>query len=339
MDIKSDNRTDTGLVSLQSMNNLDNLSSLKVFTRAAEAHSFTEAGNQLGLSSSAVGKAIARLESRLGVRLFHRSTRSVRMTEEGQRFLESCRRIFSEIDAIETGFAESKSRPSGRLRVSLPLVGTLMMPTLTAFMVAYPDIELDLHFSDHLVDVVNDGFDVVVRTGEATDSRLIARSLGNYHLQLVGSPTYLARAGVPEVPEDLVGHACLHHRFATNGKLERWPLRTRAGLDDVAVPVMSTCSSVEPLIALAEAGLGITCIPDFAWRRQQAAGSLVEILGEHVEHTGTFRAVWPSSPYLSPKLRAFVEFLSVHLFPRSSSPSKSAALSVAKVPRKKAARA
>jgi DNA-binding transcriptional LysR family regulator len=320
------------------MNNLDNLSSLKVFTRAAEALSFTEAGNQLGLSSSAVGKAIARLESRLGVRLFHRSTRSVRMTEEGQRFLESCRRIFSEIDAIETGFAEAKSRPSGRLRVSLPLVGTLMMPTLTAFMVAYPDIELDLHFSDHLVDVVNDGFDVVVRTGDATDSRLITRSLGNYHLQLVGSPAYFKRAGMPESPAELVKHVCLHHRFATNGKLERWPLRTRAGVDDVAVPVMSSCSSVEPLIALAEAGLGITCVPDFAWRRQQAEGSLVQVLGQHVEHTGTFRAVWPSSPYLSPKLRAFVEFLSVHLLPPSSTSPKSRVSPAAAKPRKRATR-
>lgn len=325
------------------MDNLDNLSSLKVFTRAAEARSFTEAGNQLGLSSSAVGKAIARLEKRLGVRLFHRSTRSVRMTEEGQLFLESCRRIFTEIEAIETGFAETKSRPSGRLRVSLPSVGTLMMPTLSEFMAAYPEIELDLHFSDHLVDVVNDGFDVVVRTGEATDSRLIARSLGNYHLQLVGSPIYLKRAGVPKKPEDLVRHVCLHHRFATNGKLERWPLKAAAGVDDVTVPVMSTCSSIEPLIALAAAGLGIACVPDFAWRRQLAEGSLVQVLTDHVEHTGTFRAVWPASPYLSPKLRAFVEFLSAHLLPSSSRPTKTskatAAPSVAPTPRQRTRRA
>ena len=301
------------------MNNLDNLSSLKVFTRAAEARSFTEAGNQLGLSPSAVGKAIARLERRLGVRLFHRSTRSVRLTEEGHQLLESCRRIFSEIDAMESGFAETKSRPSGRLRVSLPSVGTLMMPTLTEFMAAHPEIELDLHFSDHLVDVVNDGFDVVVRTGEATDSRLIARSLGDFHLQMVGSPDYFKQAAALKTPEDLVRHTCLHHRFATNGKLERWPLKTPVGVDDVTVPVMSSCTSIEPLIALAEAGLGIACVPDFAWRRQRADGSLVQVLAEHVEHTGTFRAVWPASPYFSPKLRAFVEFLSAHLLPSSTS--------------------
>ncbi len=307
------------------MNNLDNLSALKVFSRAAETRSFTEAGNQLGLSSSAVGKAVARLEQRLGVRLFHRSTRSITLTEEGEQFLESCRRIFAEVEAIETGFAHAKGVPRGRLRVSLPLVGMLMMPTLTAFMHAYPEVELDLHFSDLLVDVINDGFDVVVRTGEATDSRLIARVLGTYHLQLVGSPDYFARAGTPRTPEDLVHHACHHHRFPTNGKLERWPLLTPDEGDDVMLPVTSASNTIEPMVALAEAGLGITCVPDFAFARQLKAGALVRVLDTHTSHTGTFRAVWPASPYLSPKLRVFVDFLAANLLPSAARPDKAAA--------------
>ncbi|APW39558.1 LysR family transcriptional regulator [Rhodoferax koreense] len=297
------------------MNNLDNLSALKVFARAAETRSFTETGNQLGLSASAVGKAVARLEKRLGVRVFHRSTRSIQLTDEGKQLLESCRRIFAELDAMESGFGATRTTPRGRLHVSLPLVGTLMMPTLAAFMTAYPEIALDLHFSDHLVDVVNDGFDVVVRTGEATDSRLIARSLGEFRLQLVGAPSYFRRAGIPRTPEDLLQHACLHHRFPTNGKLERWPLTPSTTGNDVSVPVTAAASSIEPLVALAEAGLGIACVPDFAWRPQAASGTLVQVLDTFVTHTGTFRAVWPASPYASPKLRAFVEFLSVHLLP------------------------
>lgn len=295
------------------MNNLDNLSSLKIFSRAAETRSFTEAGNQLGLSASAIGKAVARLEQRLGVRLFHRSTRSIQLTEEGLQFLDGCRRIFEEMEAIEASLAQTRTTPHGRLRVSLPLTGTLMTPTLTAFMRAYPDIELDLHFSDNLVDIINDGFDVVVRTGEASDSRLIARSLGNYHLKLVASPAYLKRAGTPVKPADLVNHSCLHHRFPTNGKLERWPLIAPVDGEDVVVPVASTSTTVEPLIALAEAGLGIVCIPDIACRQQIAEGTLVQVLGEYTEHTGTFRAVWPASPYRSPKLRAFVDFMAAHL--------------------------
>jgi DNA-binding transcriptional LysR family regulator len=295
------------------MNDLDNLSTLKIFSCAAQTRSFTEAANQLGISSSAVGKAVARLEQRLGVRLFHRSTRSIQLTEEGLQVFDGSRRIFNELEIIEAGLAQTRATPRGRLRVSLPLAGMVMMPMLTAFMNAYPDIELDLHFSDDLVDIVNDGFDVVVRAGEASDSRLIARNLGNYQLKLVGSPAYFKRAGIPLKPADLVNHTCLHHRLPSNGKLERWPLRAPTDGENVVVPVMSISSTVEPLIALAEAGLGIVCIPDLACRRQLAEGTLVEVLAEYVEHCGTFRAVWPASPYRSPKLRVFVDFMATHL--------------------------
>src|SRR5260221_3513288 len=123
---------------------MDSLSALSAFVRAAEVRSFTDAGRQLSLSSSAIGKAVARLEERLGVRLFHRSTRSIALTQEGKLFLESCRRIFSEIETVELEFAQTKGEPRGRLQVSLPLIGMLMMPTLSRFIRAYPEIELDM---------------------------------------------------------------------------------------------------------------------------------------------------------------------------------------------------
>lgn len=147
-----------------------------------------------------------------------------------------------------------------------------------------------------------------MRTGDASDSRLIARTLGAYRLQLVGAPSYFARAGTPSKPEDLLNHACLHHRYPTSGKLQRWPLVTPASGNDVALPVTASSSTIEPLIALAEEGLGVTCVPDFAIRRQLTDGGLVTVLDEYVEHSGVFRAVWPSSPYVSPKLRVFVDF-------------------------------
>ena len=133
---------------------MDSLGSLNVFVQAAEARSFTVAGRQLGVSSSAIGKAVARMEERLGVRLFHRSTRSVTLTAEGSLFLERCRRIFSEIEAAELELSQMHEAPRGTLRVSLPLVGMLMMPTLVAFMRAYPEIMMDLDFSDRVVDVI-----------------------------------------------------------------------------------------------------------------------------------------------------------------------------------------
>jgi len=149
---------------------MDSLGSLNAFVHAAEARSFTVAGRQLGVSSSAMGKAVARMEERLGVRLLHRSTRSITLTAEGALFLERCRRIFSEIEAAELELSQTRGAPRGTLRVSLPLVGTLMMPTLVAFMRAYPEIILDLDFSDRVVDVIEEGFDAVVRFAEAGDS-------------------------------------------------------------------------------------------------------------------------------------------------------------------------
>ncbi|MCE9666740.1 LysR family transcriptional regulator [Myxococcus stipitatus] len=291
---------------------MDSLGALNAFVQAAETRSFTLAGRQLGVSSSAVGKAIARLEARLGVRLFHRSTRTITLTPEGTLFLERCRRIFCEVEAAELELAQTQGAPRGRLRVSMPIVGMLMMPTLSAFMRAYPDIELDLDFTDRVVDVIEEGFDGVVRAGEVSDSRLMSRVLGTFRLMLVASPDYLRRKGTPRKPEDLLAHACLHHRFATNGKLEPWPLRKGRG--ELALPSAAVANTIEPLIYMAEQGLGITCLPDFAIRRQLAQGTLVEVLDGHTHHRGTFRMLWPSSRYLSPKLRVFVDFMAKHLF-------------------------
>ena len=299
---------------------MDNLASMSVFVRAADARSFTDAGAQLGVSSSAIGKTIARLEERLGVRLFHRSTRSITLTPEGILYLESCRRIFLEIEMAEQELALTKAAPSGLLRVSLPMVGMLLMPVISRFLAAHPQVTLDLDFSDTLVNVIDDGFDVVVRTGESSDSRLTSRILGTFSLQLVASPAYLKKAGTPAQPKDLLHHACLHHKFPTVGKLERWPLKSDDDGAELRLPTTAVASTVEPLITMAENGLGITCLPDFAVRQQLADGTLVEILPEFTEHTGQFRALWPSSRYLSPKVRAFVDFMGAHLFASKPGP-------------------
>ncbi|PTL76622.1 LysR family transcriptional regulator [Vitiosangium sp. GDMCC 1.1324] len=292
---------------------MDSLGSLNAFVQAAEARSFTLAGRKLGVSSSAIGKAVARLEERLGVRLFHRSTRTMTLTPEGSCFLERCRRIFSELEAAEQELAQTQGAPRGKLRVSMPLAGMLMMPALSAFMRAYPQIELELDFTDRLVDVIDEGFDAVVRAGDVSDSRLMTRTLGTFRLKLLGSPGYFARRGTPRKPEDLESHACLHHRFATNGKLERWPLRR--GRKDFELPTTAVANTIEPLISMAEQGLGIACLPDFAIRRQLEEGTLVTVLDAHLQHSGTFRMLWPSSRYLSPKLKVFVDFMAQNLFP------------------------
>lgn len=187
---------------------MDKLGALSIFIQVAEAGSFVAAGHRLGLSGSAVGKAIARLEDEMGVRLFNRSTRSMALTEDGSFFLDTCRRIQSEFESAQAQLSRSHATPRGQLRVSLPLAGMLLMPTISDFMRAYPLINLDLDFTDRLVDVIEEGFDAVIRTGEVKDTRLMSRKLGTFRHRIVAAPDYLAAHGRPKVPEDLLGHRC-----------------------------------------------------------------------------------------------------------------------------------
>ena len=301
---------------------MDSLGSLNAFVQAAEARSFTVAGRQLGVSSSAIGKAVARMEERLGVRLFHRSTRSITLTAEGALFLERCRRIMSEIEAAELELSQTQEAPRGTLRVGLPLAGMLMIPTLVAFMRAYPEITLDLDFSDRVVDVIEEGFDAVVRFADAGDTRLMSRALGTYRRRLVAAPAYLAARGIPLTVDDLRGHACLHHKFPTSGKFERWPLRPEHADIESELPRTAISSTVEPIIFMAEHGMGIAYLPDFAIGRQLREGALVTVLDDCTDRSGPLRVLWPSSRHLAPKLRVFVDFLAANLISAVEGPDE-----------------
>ncbi|OWZ94471.1 LysR family transcriptional regulator [Sinorhizobium sp. LM21] len=293
---------------------MDKLGTLSIFIQVAEAGSFVAAGHRLGLSGSAVGKAIARLEDEMGVRLFNRSTRSMALTEDGSFFLDTCRRIQSEFETAQAQLSRSHATPRGQLRVSLPLAGMLLMPTISDFMRAYPLINLDLDFTDRLVDVIEEGFDAVIRTGDVKDTRLMSRKLGTFRHRIVASPEYLTAHGRPEVPEDLLGHRCLHHRYANSGRLEPWPLVRDGREVKLDLPVTTVASTLDPLIFLAERSFGITCLPPFAVSPELAEGKLVSLLEDYLRETGTFRVLWPTNRYLSPKVRAFVDFMAENLF-------------------------
>lgn len=294
---------------------VDKLSAFDAFVQSAETGSFVAAGRKLGLSASAVGKAVVRLEQRLDVRLFHRNTRNMTLTEEGRLFLERCRRIFEEVEAAEAELARSNRTPRGRLRVSLPLVGMLLTPVMAKFMRAWPEVQLDLDFTDRLVDVVDEGFDAVIRTGQPSDSRLMSRNVGRFKLKIVASPDYLARCGAPEAPDDLAQHQCLHQRSPSTGKIRPWPFTRGERQGKIVLPERMSATAVDPLIALAIEGLGIACLPPFAIRDAIADGALVSILDEWVEETDQFNVLWPASRQITPKLRAFIDFMAEHLQP------------------------
>src|SRR5450830_580912 len=300
------NISDTNVVNGERM---DSLGGIAMFVQVADSGSFSATGRLLGLSSSAVGKSVARMETRLGVRLFQRSTRHLALTAEGEKFLQRCKRILAEVEAAERELGESGSAPSGRLRLSLPRYSGLFEPAIGAFMQAYPAIELDLDFSDAMVNIVSDGFDAAVRTGELADSSLMRRKLCTFRRLLLASPAYLARHGRPADGAALLRHARLDYRFPATGRLEQWPL-----LDESTQPAPGmVCNSVEMRVFLAVQGQGIAYLPAFAVQRKLAAGQLVSLLDAHTQTRTAFWLLWPGSRHLPPRLRVFIDFLVEHL--------------------------
>ena len=297
---------------------MDSLNGFVVSVQVAEMRSFVAAGRHLGVSASAVGKSIARLEDKLGVRLFHRSTRSITLTAEGHLLLERSRRILAEIEAAQQELTQAAEHPTGRLRLSLPLVGSLVLPVLGDFMRQYPEIQLDLEFTDRMVDVIAEGYDAVLRIGPPADSRLSARKLGQFRTVVVASPDYLARYGEPQSPADLSHHACLQYRFPSSGKLERWVMRGNDAENELVLPKTMVCNNIETRVCFALRGLGIAWLPDFAIREALEEGALREVLTRYASHTGVVHLLWPASKYPSPKLRVLFDFLSARVFPPSS---------------------
>lgn len=294
---------------------MENLTGMIAFVHTAEASSFVAAAQRLGLSTSAVGKSVARLEQHLGVRLLQRSTRRVSLTDDGARFYERCRQILEAVNDAETMMLQANATPRGRLRVSLPTIGyRFLLPILPEFTARYPEIELELDFNDRLVDVIEGGFDAAIRSGPLDDSQLMAKRLGPFRFVVCASPKYLQQRGVPQVPADLANHACLRFRFPTTGKLEPWRF---SGLSEDTVaqfPTALTCNNMEAMRAAAEMDMGIAYMPHFLARDALESGTLQSVLAEHLAQAGQFSVLWPSSRQLSPKLRAWVDFLSARLF-------------------------
>jgi DNA-binding transcriptional LysR family regulator len=288
---------------------MDYFGALGAFVHSAETRSFTEAGRRLGVSSSAVGKAVVRLEEELGVRLLHRSTRAITLTAEGAQFLDRCQRILAEFDVARAELSQAQAGPKGRLRIALPQMATHLMPHLLAFQASYPEIELELNFSDQLVNVIDEGYDAVLRIGELDDSRLTMRSLHGYQHCLVAAPAYLQRRGTPNHPDQLAAHACLRYRYPTSGKLHAWPLVDNGLPIELELPQSAIANTIEPLQAMAEAGLGIALLPDFIAAEAVAAGRLDIVLQQYVSDHRDVWLLWPSSRQSLPKIKAFVEFM------------------------------
>lgn len=294
------------------MSSVESLSGLTAFVRAAQAGSFAGAAERLGVSASAIGKSVARLESSLGVSLFNRSTRSLSLTEEGMLFYERSQRIVLELEEAEHELSRLMSAPRGRLRLSFPAIGyRLLLPLLPGFTARYPDIELDLDFNDRLVDVIGEGYDAVLRSGDVADSRLRARQLGRFRFRLVASADYFARRGRPQRPDDLTAHACLFYRFAGSGQLQPWQFD---GVDrPLSLHGALVLNNLEAQISAARQGLGLIYVPDFAVQTYLDSGELVGVLDDFISAGGHFSLLWPGNRHLLPKLRVLIDYLAEHI--------------------------
>lgn len=293
---------------------MDRHGNLQAFVRTADLGSFAAAGRVLGLSASAVGKSVARLEHELGVRLFQRSTRTIRLTEEGRLFHERCRRILDDLDDAWATIAGAREMPRGKLRVSTPVITYhLLMPVLPEFTTLYPEIELDLDFNDRRVDLIEEGVDVAIRSGELPDSRLMSRVFCGYRHLLCAAPAYLARRGVPRRPRDLDDHCAIHFRMPNSGRMLDWPLVLQPGEAEPRTRTVFSCNNMEAVRGAALAGLGIGCMPDFIVRDLLKSGALQVVLPDDVVGAGHFHLLWPSNRQLSPKVRVFVDFMHARL--------------------------
>lgn len=300
---------------------MDRFSGLDAFVSTADLGSFAAAGRVLGLSASAIGKAVSKLEAQLGVRLFQRSTRSIRLTEEGRMFHERCRRILDDLGDAEAALARTLDVPRGRLRVSSPIATHhMLLPLLPEFVSRYPEVELDLDFNDRIVDLIDEGVDVAIRSGVLPDSRLMARALRPFRMLLCAAPSYLDLHGVPAVPRDLDNHLSIRFRFPNSGKVQDWPLLLPAGTPEPRPRAVMTCNNMEAVRHAVIGGLGIASMPDFLAHEPLAEGALRTILDQHMDGPGQFSLLWPSSRNLSPKIRVLVDFLSEKLFATQCAP-------------------
>jgi DNA-binding transcriptional LysR family regulator len=287
------------------------LQPLLAFAETAKRGNFAIAARDLGCTPSTLAKAVTRLEKQLGVRLFHRTTRQVTLTDDGERLFARSQRVLAELDELWQEASGARTEPTGTLRINMPVsFGRLvMLPLLAELVRRHPRLSLDVRLSDAYVDVVKEGIDVAIRTGALRDSTLVARTFGSQTLLLCAAPSYLALAGTPEAFEDLREHRAVLFRVPSNGRDRPWQLRV--GNRNVE---WLPCSRLridegDGLVAAAALGLGISQQPHYMVADRLARGELVEVVPRLRPPPMPVSAVMPSARLIPARVRALLELL------------------------------
>lgn len=289
---------------------MDRLESIDAFLQVAEHGSFTAAAERLEVTKSRVSKQVQALERRLGTRLLHRTTRRLTLTEAGARYYERCAPLLEALAEADRTVGDLHALPQGTLRVNAPVSFGLqhLGPVLPEFLARYPSLSVDITLNDRFVDLVHEGYDAAVRIGQLQESSLMARPIARCDVWLCGAPAYLARHGHPRRVGELAGHNALSYSYSPMG--DYWPITDPdGGAHRVPVSGNLRANNGELLLAAAEQGTGLVMLPDFIAAESVAAERLQRLLPDHAIAPLSLNAVYPYTPRVPAKVRAFVDFL------------------------------
>lgn len=290
---------------------MDRLDAMKVFCCVVDAGGFRRAADRLGMSTSSVTNQVAALEARFRVKLLHRSTHSMSLTDEGRQCYENALRLLSDMADLEDALRDSNVAPSGLLRVEMPgiLGRNIVAPALPQFLMSYPDISLRMSGNDRLIDMVEEGVDVLVRIGHLTDSRLVAQTLAPTRYVFCASPDYLARRGVPLAPEDLGNFDCLTFVYPKSRRIRPWYFQRGEQVSSQALNGAFATDHVEMLVESAVAGAGIVQVLSISVQEKIASGALLPILGDYAPPGPDVAVIFQQRHLRAAKVKVFVEFL------------------------------
>jgi LysR family transcriptional regulator for bpeEF and oprC len=297
---------------------LNNFADIVAFAKVVEAHSFVAAAQTLGMSPSAISKAVSRLEERLGARLLNRTTRSLSLTDLGASFYERCRDALMQLDHAENEVSESRGVPRGRLRVDVPvsLGRRIIVPALPRFIQQNPELNVQMSMNDRVMDLVQEGIDCALRVGNLSDSSLIARRVGNFRGVTCASPEFIARVGMPATPDDLKPEHCIAMFKLGSNLIRPWLFRKNGAEKSVAPMAALSFSDPESAVAAAVSGAGFVRSLDFAVEAQIASGLLQPVLEDwNEEALWPVSVVYPQHRQPTAKIKAFIEFVA-GLFPQ-----------------------
>lgn len=289
---------------------MQSLTDIAVFVKVVERSSFTAAAEALEMSQPVVSKAVTRLEEKLGARLLNRTTRRLSLTEAGSELYRRSVRALQEIENAELEVARFQTEPRGTLRVSAPMSFSILQlgSKLQSFMDRYPGVSVELNLDDRRVDLVDEGFDIAIRIANLQDSSLVARKIAPCRQVICAAPSYLEKHGMPELPEDLLEHNCILYSFLTNAR--EWRLTDPQGETHV-VPLKGSLQTNNGLVnrAAALSGIGLVMLPTFYVGDQIRSGELKLVLCKFRPADMAVYAVYPERRNLTPKVRAFIDFL------------------------------